>query len=84
MMSQHFRLSSEIGGAIAKRLPHAKNQLSAPGCFFNLFVTDIRIYTVPGQKYSTTTETAIQIQSGSLIVNHQGTKKSVHNRDTSY
>ena len=24
------------------------------------------------------------IQSGSLIVNHQGTKESVHNRDTSY
>ena len=27
-MSQHFALSSELSGAIAKRLPHAKNQLS--------------------------------------------------------
>ena len=26
MMSRHFRLSSELSGAIAKRLPHAKNQ----------------------------------------------------------
>ena len=30
MMSRHFRLRSELSGAIAKRLPHAKNQLSAP------------------------------------------------------
>ena len=44
MMSRHFALSSELSGAIAKRLPHAKNQLSAPG-FFNQFVTDIDIYT---------------------------------------
>ena len=43
-MSRHFRLSSELGGAIAKRLPHAKNQLSVPGSFFNQFVTDIYIY----------------------------------------
>ena len=42
MMSRHFRLSSELTGAIAKRLPHAKNQLSAPGSFFNQFVTDIQ------------------------------------------
>ena len=27
MMSRHFGLSSELGGAIAKRLSHAKNQL---------------------------------------------------------
>ena len=27
---------------------------------------------------------SVNIQSGSLIVNHQGTKKSVHDRDTSY
>ena len=40
MMSRHFRLSSELTGAIAKRLPHAKNQLSGPGSFFNQFVTD--------------------------------------------
>ena len=44
MMSQHFGLSSELSGAIAKRLPHTKNQLSAPGSFFNQFVTDIYIY----------------------------------------
>ena len=43
MMSRHFRLRSERIGAIAKRLPHAKNQLSAPGSFFNQFVTDIYI-----------------------------------------
>ena len=43
-MSRHFRLRSELPGAIAKRLPHAKNQLSAPGSFFNQFVTDIYIY----------------------------------------
>ena len=30
MMYRHFRLSSELTGAIAKILPHAKNQLSAP------------------------------------------------------
>ena len=41
MMSRHFRLSSELSGAIAKRLPHAKNQLSPPCSFFNQFVTDI-------------------------------------------
>ena len=41
MMSRHFRLSSELSGAIAKRLSHAKNQLSTPGSFFNQFVTDI-------------------------------------------
>ena len=45
MMSRHFRLSSELAGAIAKRLPHAKNQLSTPGSFFNQFVTEIYIYT---------------------------------------
>ena len=43
MMSRHFRLSSELSGAIAKRLLQAKNQLSAPGSFFNQFVTDIYI-----------------------------------------
>ena len=40
MMSQHFALSSELTGAIAKILPHAKNQLSTLGSFFNQFVTD--------------------------------------------
>ena len=44
MMSRHLRLSSELGGAIVKRLLHAKNQLSAPCSFFNQFVTDICIY----------------------------------------
>ena len=44
MMSRHFTLSSELTGAIAKRLPHAKNQPSTPGSFFNQFVTDIYIY----------------------------------------
>ena len=44
MMSRHFALNSELTGAIAKRLPHAKNQPSAPGSFFNQFVTDIYIY----------------------------------------
>ena len=37
-------MSSELNGAIAKRLAHAKNQLSAPGSFFNQFVTDIYTY----------------------------------------
>ena len=46
MMSRHFALSSEPPGAIAKRLPHAKNQPSTPCSFFNQFVTDIDIYTV--------------------------------------
>ena len=44
MMSRHFALNSALTGAIAKRLPHAKNQPSAPGSFFNQFVTDIYIY----------------------------------------
>ena len=44
MMSRHFGLSSELTGAIAKRLPHAKNHLSWPYSFFNQFVTDIYIY----------------------------------------
>ena len=44
MMSRHFRLSSELTGAIAKRLPHAQNQLCVPGSFFNQFVTEIYIY----------------------------------------
>ena len=44
-MSGHFRLRSELSGAIAKTLPRVKKQLSAPGSFFNQFVTDIYIYT---------------------------------------
>ena len=38
MMSRRFRLSSELSGAIAKRVRHAKNQLSVLGSFFNQFV----------------------------------------------
>ena len=45
MMSRHFGLNSELPGAMVKRLPHAKNQLSMPGSFFNQFVTEIYIYT---------------------------------------
>ena len=44
MMSRHFHVCSEPSGAITERLPHAKNQLSMPGSFFNRFVTDIYIY----------------------------------------
>ena len=44
MMSRHFALRSELSGAIAKILPHAKNQFSGPDSFFNQFVTDIYIY----------------------------------------
>ena len=43
MMSRLFRLRSELSGAIAKRLPHAKIQLSVLGSFFNQFVIDIYI-----------------------------------------
>ena len=42
MMSRHFRLRSELSGAIAKILSHAKDQFSVPGSLFNQFVT----YTV--------------------------------------
>ena len=45
MMSRYFHLSSELSGAIAKRLLHAKNQLPVPGSFFNQFVTYIYIYS---------------------------------------
>ena len=41
MMSRHFALSSELSGAIAQRLPHDKNQLSAHGSFNNQFVTEV-------------------------------------------
>ena len=45
-MSRDFALSSELSGAIIKRLPHAKNQLSGPDSFFNQFVTEIYILTI--------------------------------------
>ena len=57
MMSRHFALSSELTGAIAKRLPHAKNQLSAPGSFFNQFVTDIYIYIGHSRSFDVCYET---------------------------
>ena len=41
MMNQHFGLRSELVGAIAKRLPHPQNKISAQGSFFIQFVTDI-------------------------------------------
>ena len=44
MMRRHFRMSTELSGAIAKRLPHAKIQLSVLGSFFNQFVTEIYLY----------------------------------------
>ena len=50
MMSRHFRLSSELSGAIAKILTHVKNQTSANGSFFNQFVTYIYIYIQGGSK----------------------------------
>ena len=50
MMSKHFRLNSELSGAIAKRLTCTKNQLSAPGSFFNHFVTDISLLLKLDQK----------------------------------
>ena len=52
MMSRHFALNSEITGAIAKRLPHAKNQPSVPGSFFNQFVTDIYIYSIQSSSFN--------------------------------
>ena len=44
MMSRHFRLRSELSGAIAKRFPHAKNQLSC-GWQFLQSIRYIYIYT---------------------------------------
>ena len=52
MMSRHFGLNSELTGVIAKRLPHAKNQLSVTGSLFNQFVTDIYIFLDAGTTYS--------------------------------
>ena len=64
MMSRHFGLNSERNGAIAKRLRHAKNQLSVLGSFFNQFITDI--LTI---KTRLMWCICICIQSGSLIMN---------------
>ena len=66
MMSRHFRLNSELSGAIAKRLPHAKNQLSPPGSFFNQFVTDIDIYTIYTHTY-THIQTLIEFNSKDFL-----------------
>ena len=38
MMSRHFRLRSELSGAIARRPSHAKNQLSVHGSFFVVYI----------------------------------------------
>ena len=46
MMSRHFAMSLGLTGAIAKRLPHAKNQHSVPGSFSNQFVTYTHINRV--------------------------------------
>ena len=43
MMSRHFRPTSALSEVIANGLPHAKNQLSVTGSFFNQFVTYIYI-----------------------------------------
>ena len=42
-----FDLRTELTGAIAQRLLHSKNQLSAPGSFFNQFITEIYIQSTP-------------------------------------
>ena len=55
MMSRHFHLNSELSRAIAKRLPHARNQLSAPDSFFNQFVTDIQSNLLQRPLYITVT-----------------------------
>ena len=41
MMSRHFRLRSVLSGAVAKRFPHAKNQLSVP---WFLSINSLQIY----------------------------------------
>ena len=46
-MNHHIRLSLELTGAIAKELPHAKNQLSGPDSFFTQFITEIYIWVNP-------------------------------------
>ena len=46
MMCRHFALSSELTGAIAKRLPLAKNQLSVIDSFFNQFVIYFHFCTI--------------------------------------
>ena len=49
MMSRHFRLNSELSGAITKRPPHAKISFMCLAVSSIKFVRD----TLPGQKYST-------------------------------
>ena len=46
MMRRDFHLRAEISRAIAKRLPHAKNQLSMPGSLINQFNTDTYVYSI--------------------------------------
>ena len=49
MMCLHFHLRSELSGALAKRLTHAKNQHSVPYNFFNQFDLPGRTKAVNGK-----------------------------------
>ena len=59
MISRHFCLSSELSGAIAKRLPHAKNHFSVASSFFNQFVT-IKKYASHDSHTSKRTDICLQ------------------------
>ena len=85
MMSRYFRLSSELSGAIAKILPHAKNYLSVPGSFFNQFVryiqstplnrvTSVRGYFDPIKRRTLLTETIFVLTS--MCESYSGPAKS--------
>ena len=70
----YFANFYEYGGSCRRRYATLKlNQLLCEIKLQTCIVTDINAWN----------DICI-VQSGSLIVNHQGTKKSVHNRDTSY
>ena len=68
MISRHFALSSELAGAITKKLPHAKNQVSGPDSFFNQFVTDIYIYIYGSFHVKSTNSTNCSTSSISEIL----------------
>ena len=76
MMSRHFALSSELSGAIAKRLPHAKNQPSTPGSFFNQFVTDIYIYILYTYIYIQARFACLRCTAGGHFVSAGGSLRS--------
>ena len=61
MMSQHFRLRSELTRAIAKRLPLAKNQPSGPDSFLNQFVTDIYIWHSKNSRPKSVSQMGVKI-----------------------